>query len=119
MNTLNSIILEGKIVSRDVNVSQRYKKITVHGLVVVQLETSRYVTRLDGSKEEEYQVFDVLVDGNLAEHLTNHCEIGRGLRVVGRLSNEKYTDSHGKRHATTCVFAEHIEYKPFVKQEGK
>jgi single-strand DNA-binding protein len=43
---------------------------------------------------------------------------GRGVRVVGRLKQDRWTDADGKPHSRVLVVAEHVEFKPQLKKDG-
>jgi single-strand DNA-binding protein len=47
------------------------------------------------------------------EYLTK----GRGVRVVGRLKQDRWQDSDGKTRSKVHIVAEHVEFKP--KFNGK
>jgi single-strand DNA-binding protein len=42
---------------------------------------------------------------------------GRGLRVVGRLKQNRWKDADGKTQSKIFVVAEHIEYKPKTQKD--
>ena len=44
---------------------------------------------------------------------------GRGVRVVGRLKQDRWADQEGKNHDRVKIVAEHVEFKPvFNKKAG-
>lgn len=105
MNNLNSIILEGNILSFEIgNVGAFFT-----------IEVKRDYKNLDGSYEAEVSEFEVRCYGNMAASVERYGKINRGIRVVGRLKQEKYTDSDGKSCSKVIVIAEHIEFKPVNK----
>jgi single-strand DNA-binding protein len=42
---------------------------------------------------------------------------GRGVRVVGRLKQDRWTDPDGKPHSRVEIIAEHVEFKPQLKKQ--
>lgn len=48
----------------------------------------------------------ILIEGNL----------GGGVRVVGRLKQDRWTDPDGKPHSRVLIVAEHVEFKSSLKQ---
>jgi single-strand DNA-binding protein len=42
---------------------------------------------------------------------------GRGVRVVGRLKQERWQDGDGKAQSKIIIVAEHIEFRPEFKSE--
>ena len=112
MNCLNQIILEGNLVR------QPEKKTLPTGAAVCTLPIAvnrRYKTG-DGSYAEDVSYFDVDTFGGLAEVCVKWCPKGRGIRVVGRLKQNRWKDDAGKSHSRVKVIAEHIEFKPFLKK---
>ena len=111
MNMLNSIILEGVVTSGlSENPCGKDFDITV----------SRYYKNAEGDRVEEKSDFCIELYGNLAErdiimnkiYFDRSLEIvGRGVRVVGRLKQKRWTDEEGKEHSKVVVIAEHIEFK--------
>ena len=110
MNGLNSIILEGRIV----NTSKK------DDIVMAMIAVDRNYKTSGGEMVTETSFFDIKAYGKIAESLETHSEKGRGIRVVGRLKQERWTDEEsGKTMAKTIIIAEHIEYKPFLKNQTK
>jgi single-strand DNA-binding protein len=42
---------------------------------------------------------------------------GRGVRVVGRLKQDRWADADGKAHSRVEIVAEHVEFKPQLKKQ--
>jgi single-strand DNA-binding protein len=51
----------------------------------------------------------------LAEVCGEYLKKGRGLRVVGRLKQDHWTDPEGKPRSRVLIVAEHVEFKPQLK----
>ena len=112
MNALNQIILEGNIVR------QPERKEMPSGSTVCTLPVAvnrRYKTQ-GGDVAEEVSYFDVDAYGNLADVCAKWCPKGRGVRIVGRLKQNRWKDEDGKAHSRVKIIAEHIEFKPFQKK---
>ena len=56
--------------------------------------------------------------GKLADICTSQGRKGRGVRVVGRLKQDRWTGSDGKNHTRVAIVAEHVEYRPDFKKTG-
>jgi single-strand DNA-binding protein len=55
----------------------------------------------------------------LAEVCGEYLKKGRGVRVVGRLKQDRRTSSEGQARSKVSIVAEHVEFKPqFKKQDG-
>ena len=107
MNQLNSIILEGNLV-RDPE-----GKLTPRGTSLCEfaIATNRYYKQ-DGLRQSEVSYFDVEVWSKVAESCEKHLNKGRGVRVVGRLKQDRWTDDEGKTRSKIKVVGEHVEFKP-------
>ena len=54
----------------------------------------------------------------MAEVCSQKCDKGRGLRIVGRLKQDRWTKADGHNTSRVSIVAEHIEFKKrTVKQE--
>ena len=107
MNSLNSVLLEGNL-TRDPEL-----KYTPKGTAVCSfsIASNRYF-----KQEEEYQqevsYFDVTSWSHLAEVCSEYLKKGRGVRVVGRLKQDRWNDPEGNGRSKVYVVAEHVEFKP-------
>ena len=113
MNSLNQIILEGNVVR------QPEKKELQHGThtCMIPIAVNRRYKTHDGEETEEVSYFDVEAYGNLADACAEWCPKGRGVRVVGRLKQERWKTEEGKNRSKVTVIAEHVEFKPFFKKK--
>jgi len=110
MHNLNSLIIEGNVV-RDPVV-----KATPKGtpLCLFSIASNRFFKQEDQTTQET-SFFDVETWARLAEICGENCTKGRGVRVVGRLKQDRWVGSDGKRYSKIKVVAEHIEFKPLFK----
>lgn len=115
MNQLNSIILEGNVV-RQAELTEPTKGFKI---CKFPLAVNRFTKKSNGESVEEVSFFDVEAYGKMAESCEKDILKGRGIRVVGRLKQNRWKDSEGKSFSKVFVVAEHIEYKPkFIKTDG-
>lgn len=108
MNQLNSIILEGNVV-RQGELSEPAKGFKV---CKFPLAVNRFTKSSNGDYSEEVSFFDVEAYGKMAEICEKNTLKGRGIRVVGRLKQNRWKDNDGKNQSRIVVVAEHCEYKP-------
>ncbi len=112
MNNLNSVLLEGNLV-RDP------EKVLVgsNGSVMgkFSIAVNRYYKKANAESVEEVMYIGVQVWGGLAEGCLNYLKKGRGVRVVGRLRQERWEDKEGGNREKIVVVAEHVEFKPESK----
>ena len=116
MNQLNSIIIEGNL-AQEPELTKTPAGMDVCNLPIA---VNRFYKNSNGQQENEVSFFDVQGYGKLAEVLSQ-TKKGQGIRVVGRLKQERWQDQEGKYHSKVRVIAEHAEIRPFreVKQETK
>jgi single-strand DNA-binding protein len=115
MNNLNSILIEGNMV-RDPLLRSTPKGTSVCSFT---LASNRFF-RQDTGLEKEVGFFDVETWGKLAEACYNRGHKGRGVRVVGRLKQDRWNSADGKAHSRVTIVAEHVEFRPeFKKDENK
>ena len=72
----------------------------------------------DDQLQKEVSFFDVSTWTRLAEVCGEYLKKGRGVRVVGRLKQDRWTDTDGKPHSRVLIVAEHVEFKPQLKKQG-
>jgi len=110
MMNLNSILIEGNIVREP-----QYRT-TPKGtpLCTFSLASNRFF-RQDDKYEKEVSFFDVETWGKIADVCNNQAKKGRGVRVVGRLKQDRWTGGDGKQHSRVFIVAEHVEFRPDFK----
>jgi single-strand DNA-binding protein len=114
MNNLNSILIEGNLV-RDPLLRTTPKGTSVCNF---SLASNRFF-RQDSGMEREVSFFEVETWAKLAETCSNLGKKGRGVRVVGRLKQDRWTGNDGKQRSRVSIVAEHVEFRPeFRKGEG-
>jgi single-strand DNA-binding protein len=107
MNNLNSILIEGNLV-RDPALSQTPRGTPV---CTFSLASNRFY-KTDKESQKEVSFFDVEAWSKLGETCADNLKKGRGVRVVGRLKQERWADAEGKNHSRIKIIAEHVEFKP-------
>jgi single-strand DNA-binding protein len=113
MNNLNSILIEGNLV-RDPLLRSTPKGTPV---CTFSLASNR-VYRQDNGFEKEVSFFEIETWSRLAEACHDKGHKGRGVRVVGRLKQNRWTDTEGKKHSSVTIVAEHVEFRPVFKKDG-
>ena len=114
MNSLNSILIEGNL-TRDPVVGETPKGTTVCNFRVA----SNRFYKQNEETQKEVSYFDVETWSRLADRCGEYLEKGRGVRVVGRLREDRWSDGEGSPKSRIKIVAEHVEFKPrFRKTEG-
>jgi len=112
MNNLNSILIEGNLV-RDPELSY-----TPKGTAVCKFSVAcNRAFKQDDQLQKEVSYFDVSTWTRLAEVCGEYLKKGRGVRVVGRLKQDRWADADGKAHSRVFIVAEHVEFKPQLKKQ--
>jgi len=115
MNNLNSILIEGNLVKDPL------LKSTPKGTQVCTmcLASNRFYKQnnQDAGFTQEVSFFDVESWAKLAESCYAKGRKGRGVRVVGRLKQDRWNSSDGKLHSRVTIIAEHVEFRPDFKKE--
>ncbi|MBC8452456.1 MAG: single-stranded DNA-binding protein [Spirochaetes bacterium] len=112
MNNLNSVIIEGNL-TRDPEESSTPKGTPVCKFTIA---TNRYYKNGEQQQQQEVSFFAVETWAKLASSCYSYLEKGRGVRVVGRLKQERWTGADEKKHERIVVVAEHVEFKPQVNR---
>jgi len=112
MNNLNSILIEGNMV-RDPQYSTTPKGTPVCNF---SLASNRFF-RQENGYEKEVSFFDVETWAKLADACNNMGRKGRGVRVVGRLKQDRWTGNDGKLRSRVSIVAEHVEFRPEFKKD--
>jgi len=107
VNNLNSILIEGTL-TRDAVLRNTAKGTAVCNL---SLASNRYY-RQDSGMEKEVSFFDVEAWSKVAEVCRDKGSKGRGVRVVGRLKQERWNGQDGKPRSRVVIVAEHVEFRP-------
>ncbi|MDR1868316.1 MAG: single-stranded DNA-binding protein [Treponema sp.] len=111
MNNLNSVLIEGNITNDPI-----FRTISTGTPVCTFGIASHRCFKYNSEIEQEVSFFDIETWSKLAEACRDWGHKGRSVRVVGRLKQDRWNDSEGKRHAKVFIIAEHVE---FLKEYAK
>jgi len=112
LNNLNSIIIEGNLV-RD----PLLKTIPNGNYVCSFAVASNRYYKQNEQTEKEVSFFEVEAWSKLAQTCGEILKKGRGVRVVGRLKQDRWEDTAGKTQTRIKIVAEHVEFKPVFKRD--
>ena len=112
MNNLNTVLMEGTLI-RD---PERSHHVTGSSQCRLSLANNRYYNGKNEKWVNDASFFTVWVFGPVAESCLTYLRKGRGIRVVGRLKQFRYT-SAGFSREKVAILAEHIEFQPQKKTE--
>lgn len=106
MNSLNSVLIEGNLV-RDPEKKDLGNGVMICTFVVA---SNRYYSQ-DNEKKAEVSFFDVEVWNKTAERCIKTLSKGRGVRIIGRLKQDRWADKEGHNHSRIKVVGEEVEFK--------
>ena len=107
MNQLNSVLIEGNL-CRDPELRYTPAGTPLCTLVVSSVRTYK----LDGERTEEVSFIEATTWGKLATVCAEHLTKGRGVRLVGRLKQERWEDPDGNSRSKIVIVCEHVEFQP-------
>ena len=113
MNNLNSVLIEGNLV-RD---PEYRTTASGSGVCKFTVASNRYYKKVDGF-EKEVGFFDVEVWGKPGEKANEIARKGRGVRVVGRLKQDRWQGNDGKSMSRVVIVADHVEYRAETKNNS-
>lgn len=115
MNQLNSLIIEGNVTREP-----EFKE-TANGYKIcnIPVAVNRFYKNAEGEGVSEVSYFNIETFGKMAESCQKNCEKGRGIRVVGRLKQNRWTNPEGKAQSRISIVAEHVEFKKRLTVEEK
>jgi len=106
-NDLNSVLIEGNLVS---DPELAYKP---NGTPVAKLRiASKRCYKTEDEYGQEISLFEIIVYDRKGEVCQEKLRKGRGVRVVGRLKQERWQEADGSDREKIIIVAEHVEFKP-------
>lgn len=104
MNNLNSLILEGVVIGEPhyLEATQRLE---------FAIDSAHIYKTKSGEDVTEHSQFDIVAFGDYGKSILNPLKNCTGVRVVGRLKQEKWEDSDGVIHSKVYIVVEHIEFR--------
>ena len=80
------------------------------------IASNRYYRNSEKELVSEVNYINVDTWGALAESCGKYLSKGRGVRVVGRLKQDRWQDEQEQMHERFVVVAEHVEFHPDVNK---
>lgn len=108
MNGVNQVILEGNVVR---NVEKRTGKNGI-SFCNVPIAVSRYYKAGNGKYVMDTSYFNVITYGDIAALCGEEGTKGRGIRIVGRLKQDRYIDREGRSWSKVAVYADYVDFRP-------
>ncbi|MFP4180914.1 MAG: single-stranded DNA-binding protein [Spirochaetaceae bacterium] len=114
MNNLNSIIIEGNL-TRDPEYHTTPKGTPV---CTFSVASNRFYKK-DDEQQQEVSFINVETWAKTADTCNQYLHKGRGVRVVGRLKQDRWVGQDGKNRDRIKVVAEHVDFKPVFSKNGE
>lgn len=109
MNAMNQIIIEGNVV-RDSIIKETPKGTKV---ATMPIASNRVFRDSKGEFQNDVSYFDIQAWGpNFSERVVKNGIKGRGVRIVGRLKQDRWKSDDGKSMSKIYIIADHIDFKP-------
>lgn len=108
MSEINQVVLEGNV-TRDAEVFP-CKNGSI--LCKIGIAVNEYRRNEIGGFDEDPSFFDVVTFGKVAERCKTECTKGRGVRVTGRLKQDRYVDKGGNKRSKVVIIADNVDFKP-------
>lgn len=108
MAGLNQVMVEGNV-TRD---AETFMCKNGRPLCRVPIAVNRYYKNKTGGFDNEVSYFDVVTFGDVAERCRLECTKGRGIRVTGRLKQDRYVGKDGKNRSGVSIVADYVDFKP-------
>ncbi|MDA3823281.1 MAG: single-stranded DNA-binding protein [Bacteroidales bacterium] len=105
MNNLNSILIEGNL-TKDPDLSYTSSSAAVCKFPIAV--NRKY--KVNDQMQDEVSYIDIEAWNKIAESCSQYLTKGRGVRVVGRLKQERW-QQNGQNRSKIIIVAEHIEFK--------
>ncbi len=112
MNNLNSVLLEGHLTQ-----DPTLKQIESKSLCTFSIGCNRFYKK-DDVNIQETSFFQIEFWGKTAENCAKYLHKGNGIRIVGRLKQERWKDANDNARQTIKVIGEHADFFPKKKQSS-
>lgn len=106
MNSLNSVLIEGNLTGEP-----ETKELPSGTKVCTFTVASNRYYNQDNEKKSEVSFFDVEVWNRTAELCQKTLSKGRGVRVIGRMKQDRWVDRDGLNHSKIKIVGESVEFK--------
>ena len=106
MSQMNTVIIDGNL-TRDPELKETPKGTPVCNFSVA---SNRYYF-VDEETKKEVFFFDVEAWSDLAETCGKNLHKGRGVKIVGKLRQDRWTDGEGKNHSRVKIVADTVDFK--------
>ncbi|MBN2509905.1 MAG: single-stranded DNA-binding protein [Spirochaetales bacterium] len=114
MEYINNLIIDGNLTK-----DPEFKE-TANGrkLCVFSIANNRYYRTKEEAKQET-SFFEVETWAQEAEDCSRKLEKGKGVRVIGRLKQDRWEDTDGKQKSRIKIVAEHVYVKTIQEQKER
>ena len=112
-----NVIPEGKVPMVFTAVAQETKSV-ISGKSILW-EADDRIAIFDGSDINEVGYYDIEAWGEkMSSSIEKCCWKGRGVRVIGRLKQNRWKATDGKPMSKIIIIAEHLDFKPVFRKKA-
>ena len=115
MNQMNQMIYEGTVAS----IGDMETLPSGTTVLTLSICNSREYRKSDGTKETERNYIETKAFGKSAEVIKRFAREEDPVRVVGRLKQERWTNSNGKIQSRIVIVGEHFELPELGKRRNQ
>lgn len=112
MDNLNSILIEGNLCKDPLTVDYSGGKMCKFVIGV-----NRYFLNKNKEFIQESSFFNIITWGSTANVCSKYLKKGRGVRVLGRLKQERWQTEGNEIRERIVIVAEHVEFQPERKED--
>lgn len=106
MNNLNSVLIEGYLTDNPSRLDFADSKAV---LCRLRIANNRFYKK-NGEQVQETSYFTIDVWGNTAENCARYLKKGSGVRVVGRIKQERWKDAEDHSRNMVKIIAEQVDF---------
>ena len=106
MTAMNQILLECTV-SQDAETTEKM----LGTVTKFPVSYTRDCRNAKGNIVKEESFFDIEVYGEFGKIVGASLKKGKEIRIVGRLTQNRWEDADGKMHSRIFIIAEHIDFK--------
>ena len=105
MINLNSVLIEGNLTS-DAELRETPRGTKLCAFSVASNRSYRH----NEAMQRETSFFDIELWGKSVPRLSSYLTKGKGVRVMGRLRQDRWEDGEGKRRSRVKIVSDHLEF---------
>lgn len=115
MNNLNSVLIEGNL-TKDPEV---FELASDSKMTRFSIGVGRHYLGKDREFITESSYFTIITWGKTADNCSKYLKKGRGVRILGRLRQERWLGRDNEPRERIVIVADHVEFQPERSRNAK